>query len=102
MPFRHSKRTRYGSSYKITQEALTNAIKHGKAKNVSIQLSNGSNRLALTIKNSGAPFPSVVGRNAGMGLRIMNYRANLIGASLEIKPGDPDGTLVTCMVPIKK
>jgi PAS domain S-box-containing protein len=88
--------------YKITQEALTNAIKHGKAKQVSIQLSNGSNRLALTIRNSGAPFPSVVGRNAGMGLRIMNYRANLIGASLEIKPGDPEGTVVTCMVPIKK
>jgi signal transduction histidine kinase len=88
--------------YKITQEALTNAIKHGKAKQVSIQLSNGSNRLALTIRNSGAPFPSVVGRNAGMGLRIMNYRANLIGASLEIKPGDPEGTVVTCLVPIKK
>jgi two-component system, NarL family, sensor histidine kinase UhpB len=88
--------------YKIAQEALTNAIKHGKAKQVSIQLTNGSNRLLLTIRNSGAPFPSVVGRNAGMGLRIMNYRANLIGASLEIKPGDPDGTLVTCQVPMKK
>ena len=88
--------------YKITQEALTNAIKHGKAKQVSIQLSNGSDRLALTIRNSGTPFPSVVGRNAGMGLRIMNYRANLIGASLEIKPGDPEGTVVTCLVPIKK
>lgn len=88
--------------YKIAQEALTNAIKHGKAKQVSIQLTNGSSRLALTISNSGAPFPSVVGRNAGMGLRIMNYRANLIGASLEIKPGDPEGTVVTCLVPLKK
>ena len=88
--------------YKIAQEALTNAIKHGKAKQVSIQLSNGSSKLSLTIRNSGAPFPSVVGRNAGMGLRIMNYRANLIGATLEIKPGDPEGTVVTCLVPIKR
>ena len=88
--------------YKITQEALTNAIKHGKAKQVSIQLTNGSSKLSLVIRNSGAPFPSVVGRNAGMGLRIMNYRANLIGASLEIKPGDPEGTVVTCLVPLKK
>ena len=88
--------------YKITQEALTNAIKHGKSKQVSIQLSNGDSKLALTIRNSGTPFPSVVGRNAGMGLRIMNYRANLIGASLEIKPGDPEGTVVTCLVPLKK
>lgn len=86
--------------YKITQEALTNAIKHGKAKQISIQLSNGSHKLALTIRNSGTPFPSVVGRSAGMGLRIMNYRANLIGASLEIKPGDSEGTVVTCSVPL--
>jgi two-component system sensor histidine kinase UhpB len=88
--------------YKITQEALTNAIKHGKTKQVSIQLSNGSNNLLLTIRNNGTPFPSVVGRSAGMGLRIMNYRANLIGASLEIKPGETDGTVVTCQVPLKK
>jgi signal transduction histidine kinase len=88
--------------YKITQEALTNAIKHGKTKQVSIQLSNGSNNLSLTIRNNGTPFPSVVGRSAGMGLRIMNYRANLIGASLEIKPGETDGTVVTCQVPLKK
>ncbi len=88
--------------YKITQEALTNAIKHGKTKQVNIQLSNGANRISLTIRNSGAPFPSVAGRNAGMGLRIMNYRANLIGASLEIKPGETDGTVVTCQVPLKK
>lgn len=88
--------------YKIAQEALTNAIKHGKAKQLSINLSNGAERLALTIRNSGMPFPSVVSRNAGMGLRIMNYRANLVGASLEIKPGEPDGTVVTCSLPLPK
>jgi signal transduction histidine kinase len=88
--------------YKITQEALTNAIKHGKAKQVNIALSNGNDSLTLSIRNSGAPFPSVVSRNAGMGLRIMNYRANLIGASVEIKPGDSDGTVVTCSLPLKK
>jgi PAS domain S-box-containing protein len=88
--------------YKITQEALTNAIKHGKAKQVNIALSNGNDSLTLSIRNSGVPFPSVVSRNAGMGLRIMNYRANLIGASVEIKPGDSDGTVVTCSLPLKK
>jgi PAS domain S-box len=88
--------------YKITQEALTNAIKHGKAKRVGIALAADTNRLELTIRNSGVPFPSVVSRNAGMGLRIMNYRANLIEASIEIKPGKPDGTVVTCKVPIAR
>jgi two-component system sensor histidine kinase UhpB len=86
--------------YKITQEALTNAIKHGKARRVGIALATDADKLMLTIRNSGVPFPSVVSRNAGMGLRIMNYRANLIEASIEIKPGKPDGTIVTCKLPI--
>jgi PAS domain S-box-containing protein len=86
--------------YKITQEALTNAIKHGKAKRVSIALGQDSNKLLLTIRNNGVPFPSVVSQNAGMGLRIMNYRANLIDASIDIKPGRPDGTVIVCGVPL--
>ena len=86
---------------KIAQESLTNAIKHGKARQVAIMLSNGDSALTLTIRNSGTPFPSVVGQNAGMGLRIMKYRANLIGATLKIEPGRPDGTVVTCRLPLQ-
>jgi signal transduction histidine kinase len=37
-----------------------------------------------------------------MGLRIMNYRANLIDATVDIKPGEPDGTVVMCRVPISQ
>jgi signal transduction histidine kinase len=85
--------------YKIAQEALTNAIKHGKARRVGIELIAEADSLVLTIRNNGIPFPSVVSRNAGMGLRIMNYRANLIGAAIDIKPGKPDGTVITCAVP---
>jgi signal transduction histidine kinase len=88
--------------YKITQEAVTNAIRHAKARNVEIQVSNGSNRLLLSIRNDGAPFPSVVNTNAGLGLRIMSYRAQLIGAALEFKPGELDGAVVTCSLPISK
>jgi signal transduction histidine kinase len=87
---------------KIAQEALTNAIKHGKSKRVRISLETEPDQLLLTIRNSGTPFPSVVSQNAGMGLRIMNYRANLIEASLEIKPGRLDGTVVICSVPLSK
>jgi PAS domain S-box-containing protein len=86
--------------YKIAQEALTNAIKHGKASRVTIALSPDEDQLQLSIRNNGAPFPSVVSQNAGMGLRIMSYRANLIDASLDIRPGRPDGTLVTCVLPV--
>jgi PAS domain S-box-containing protein len=88
--------------YKITQEAVTNAIKHGPARNVEINLTNGSNRLLLAIRNDGAPFPAVLSPKAGIGLHIMGYRANLIGASLEIKPDEPEGTVVICSVPISQ
>jgi PAS domain S-box-containing protein len=87
--------------YKIAQEALTNAIKHGKAKRVDISLANGSDRVVLTIQNDGLPFPDMKSRSTGMGLRIMNYRANLIGASLEIVGKGEKGTLVTCSFPVE-
>lgn len=87
--------------YKIAQEAVTNAIKHGKAKRVGIVLSNGSDRLVLTIQNNGLPFPDLRSHSTGMGLRIMNYRASLIGASLEIKASGSRGTLVTCALPLE-
>ncbi len=87
--------------YKIAQEAVTNAIKHGKAKRVGITLSNGSQNLVLTIQNSGLPFPDLRSKSTGMGLRIMNYRASLVGASLEIKAAGPrGGTVVTCAMPV--
>ena len=89
-----------GELYKIAQEAVTNAIKHGKAKKVGISLTNGSDRLILTIQNDGLPFPDLNSQTTGMGLRIMNYRASLIGASLEVK-GIGKGTRVTCSMPLE-
>ncbi len=86
--------------YKIAQEAVTNAIKHGKAKKVGISLTNGSEQVILTIQNDGLPFPDLNSQSTGMGLRIMNYRASLIGASLEVK-GITKGTRVTCSIPIE-
>jgi len=87
--------------YKMAQESLTNAIKHGKATSVEITLSLEKSSLVLTIANNGVPFPDMQGRSTGMGLRIMNYRASLIGGELSIKAGHPDGTLVTCRVPLE-
>jgi two-component system sensor histidine kinase UhpB len=87
--------------YKIAQEAVTNAIKHGKAKRVSIGLAHGGDELTLTVQNDGLPFPDLHSLSTGMGLRIMNYRASLIGASLDIRAKGNSGTVVTCSVPIE-
>lgn len=87
--------------YKIAQEAVSNAVKHGKASHVVIGLMTEDNQLTLTIKNNGLPFSPPAGKSTRMGLRIMHYRANTVGASLEIKPQGKNGTFVSCALPIK-
>lgn len=87
--------------YKIAQEAVSNAIKHGKATQVSIGLWESDSTLLLTIQNDGVPFSAPAGSKNRMGLRIMNYRANTIGATLEIKPANGSGTIVSCALPTR-
>jgi signal transduction histidine kinase len=82
--------------YKIAQEAVSNAIKHGKATQVSIGLVNQAGHLVMTIKNDGVPFSEPSGKSTRMGLRIMHYRANTIGAMLEVKALGKSGTMVSC------
>jgi len=87
--------------YKIAQEAVSNAIKHGKASCVWISISGHPQKLVVTIKNDGIPFSPPANPKARMGLRTMNYRANTIGATFEIKPNQKNGTIVTCVLPLK-
>jgi PAS domain S-box-containing protein len=86
--------------YRIAQEAITNAIKHGKAKTVEIRLATTSDSLMLAIQDDGVGF-SEKGRSfSGMGLRIMQYRADLIGGHFMIETGPGAGTTVICTVPL--
>jgi PAS domain S-box-containing protein len=87
--------------YHITQEAVNNAIKHGKARNIVIALGASNGRGALTISDNGFGIPKASAGNRGMGLHIMNYRARMIGGALDIAQGTPRGTVVTCLFPIR-
>ncbi|HXT42410.1 MAG TPA: PAS domain S-box protein [Candidatus Angelobacter sp.] len=82
--------------YRIAQEAINNAIKHGKAKKILIAFRTMGDKHCLLISNDGARFPGEAKQSQGMGLRIMEYRAGEIGASLQIQGGDGPGTTVTC------
>jgi len=84
--------------YRIAQEAITNAVRHGKAKHVWMTLNAVKDNVTLTIKDDGAGLPEVPQNNSGMGLRIMRYRAGLIGASLDIERDGSRGTVVTCFL----
>ena len=83
--------------YRITQEAITNAIKHGKAKNIQVELTRKADETVLTIENDGLDFPEgSQERGTGMGLQIMDHRADIIDASLDVRKAAKDGTIVTC------
>jgi two-component system sensor kinase FixL len=82
--------------YRIAQEGINNAIRHGRATRIAIRLSGRSDHLVLRIQDNGSGFPARISRKPGMGLHLMNYRARAIGASIEIGPGPTKGTIVSC------
>ena len=83
--------------YRIAQEALSNAVRHARAKTIEIALRPAANEEAvLTVTNDGAPLPEKPGRGGGMGLRIMNYRAELIGATLRLGSAADGKTEIAC------
>ena len=85
--------------YRIAQEAVTNAIKHGKPGRIDISLTGTPERIQLAIKDNGAGMPPRPGRKPGMGLRIMRYRADVIGGSLSVQNGAGGGGAVVCTAP---
>ncbi len=87
--------------YRIAQEAVSNAIKHGKASRVLVEMKSAGAGVVLTVNDNGGGFPKVLPKTKGMGLRIMQYRAGMIGGSLAIETGAGGGTRVVCSTPAK-
>jgi PAS domain S-box-containing protein len=88
--------------YRIAQEATGNAIKHGKAKSVRIQLATSrAGGLSLAVLDNGVGFsPAELPPDRGMGLKIMKYRADAIGAEFRIDPRRRGrGTIMCCVLP---
>ncbi len=100
--------------FRIAQEAVSNAARHGEAGRVGIALARGAEQVRLRIRDDGRGFPEDaadslprdVGAparpedNRGMGVRIMHYRARVLGGRLDIRPGAGGGTVVTCTIPL--
>jgi PAS domain S-box-containing protein len=87
--------------YHIAQEAVNNAIKHGSAEKILIQLTAEQDRGTLVIRDDGKGIAENSPGTQGMGLHIMNYRAGMISGVLEIRRDTPRGTIVTCLFPVK-
>src|SRR6266516_982316 len=86
--------------YRIVQEALHNAVEHGRARKVQIDLAVDGDNMVLTVRDDGKGFDGSAASN-GMGLRIMRYRAQCIGGSCEVQSNRTEGTIVTCRVPLQ-
>ena len=85
--------------YRITQEAINNALKHGKAKNIHIRLNELNGEYVLSVEDDGVGFLQENVKHKGMGLHIMRYRAKAVNGSLDVKRGEDGGVTVTCSLP---
>jgi signal transduction histidine kinase len=86
--------------FRIAQEAVSNAIKHGKANDILISLKHTESGLLLSVSDNGtgfADFPS--SDRDGMGLRTMATRAKLIGGSFALRQNRTQGVEVVCSIP---
>jgi PAS domain S-box-containing protein len=87
--------------YRVTQEFLSNAIRHGKPGRVDVRLESTHDFVRIEVVNDGNPFVDPGSQTGGMGLKILHFRADAIGATMRILPrsdGVP-GTIATCLAP---
>lgn len=83
--------------YRITQEAIHNAVRHGQARHIRIVLFSRRNQHRLMIADDGKGFDATArGHAPGSGLRLMGYRATIIGGALSIDSRPGGGTRVNC------
>jgi two-component system sensor kinase FixL len=85
--------------FRIAQEAVTNALRHGNPRQVRVTLFADPKDLRLRIRDDGVGFSGNLDHRNGLGLRIMEYRAGLIGGDLRVGPVAGGGTVVTLTLP---
>lgn len=85
--------------HRIAQEAVTNALKHAKAKQIRLRLEDHGTAIELSIEDDGRGLPRRKSSQGGMGLQIMQHRARLIGGILSVESVAKKGVRVVCLLP---
>ncbi|HEX7115942.1 MAG TPA: PAS domain S-box protein, partial [Steroidobacter sp.] len=87
--------------YRIAQEAVRNAVRHGQARSIRLHLHGARAKVRLTVTDDGIGMPAGAVDAAGMGLKIMRYRARMLGGEVRFERGEPQGTRIVCECPIE-
>jgi PAS domain S-box-containing protein len=85
--------------FQIVEEAVNNAIRHGRARRIEITVDRQPAGLLVSIRDDGVGMPRKLEDSPGMGLRTMRYRAGVMGATFEIHSPPTGGTIVSCLMP---
>jgi PAS domain S-box-containing protein len=85
--------------YRIAQEMIHNAVRHAQASHITLSLNRKDRQLELSVSDDGKGFQPDSGEKAGYGLRIMRYRAAMIGCELTIDSTPGKGTVARCILP---
>jgi signal transduction histidine kinase len=84
--------------YRIAQEATNNALRHGRAQNITVEISESNSTGRMVIQDDGRGIQAEASK-AGFGMHTMRYRAIALGGSLEVGPAATCGTTVVCSFP---
>ena len=85
--------------YHIAQEALNNAFKHARAGHFAVRWVQAGGARTLSVQDDGVGLGDAAARTPGLGLRIMRYRAGLVGGTLTVAEAEGGGTVVSCTLP---
>ena len=80
--------------FRIVQEAINNAVKHGNANNIDIRLSENTHHLLVEVQDDGVGFSSQANDHEGKGIQIMKHRARMMGGNLELIRTNQNRTMI--------
>jgi signal transduction histidine kinase len=87
--------------FRIAQQAIQNAVKHASATHIKVSLERKAQSLHLMIEDDGRGLPSPTDKEKGLGLRIMAYRAGLLGGEFKTEAAPKGGTRIVCQIPVR-
>jgi PAS domain S-box-containing protein len=85
--------------YRIAQEAFTNAIRHGRVTQVTIDLATAEGLLTLSVRDNGRGFDERNASSNGLGMKLMRYRAQMLGGDVTVTNSNTGGVVVRCTCP---